>query len=132
MAAVQKESERRRYPRTVFTPEEGIHANFIVTRNPRQARVAQVMNLSLGGLGLVVARAQKNDITPGARLMVRDISVEHGESVNLSYLEMDVMWMLDHDFLDNVGFGCRFSDQKDKSIKLLMAFMRQQFPGRLK
>jgi c-di-GMP-binding flagellar brake protein YcgR len=126
-----KAPERRRFARAVFTKEEKIEASLSFSDNNKDQRNVQVMNMSKGGIGLTIKREDVEGIKIGACLKIDAIMLNESESVNFSGLEIEVAWVMDYTFLENVGFGVEFINPNEKDINVLLKAINTLFPGRI-
>lgn len=126
-----KAPERRSFARAVFTKEEKIEASLSFSDNNQDQKNVQVMNMSKGGIGLATKREDVEGIKIGACLKIDAIMLNESESVNFSGLEIEVAWVMDYTFLENVGFGVEFINPNEKDINVLIKAINTLFPGRI-
>ena len=109
----QKGREKRRYERIFFTREQciaGVFAGvFGEFENPEARFEAVVLNLSEGGLHFTRKRDGGKAIQPGDRLRLQ--SLQGPAPLNYAQgVEVEIKWVLDHEYLEHVGYGCEFVD----------------------
>lgn len=101
--------ERRRYKR-VFFPNQDELASILKFSDDREEFLTVIVkDLSEGGLGFAVKRDKYNNVITGTQLTIKKIQ----GSEHLGFLtdsNLEVIWVLDCDEFEHVGFGCRFLD----------------------
>lgn len=123
--------ERRRYPRYVFTQEEKVKGCLVFLNGTRQKKIATIMDISRNGMGLVLSKNEKNGIREGDFVRVERILALDEETWINTDLTMKLIWVLDHSFLENTGFGCQFQNPNEKSIFQVVNFINSVFPERI-
>ncbi len=101
--------ERRRYKRVFFSGRDDLTGILKLSDNHEEFLTVFVKDLSEVGLGFAVKRDQKDKIITGSQLTLKKIQ----GSEHLGFItdwKLEVIWVLDCDELENVGFGCRFLD----------------------
>ena len=101
--------ERRRYKRVFFSGQDDLAAILKISDNHEEFLTVFVKDLSEVGLGFAVKRDQKDKIITGSQLTLKKIR----GSEHLGFItdwKLEVLWVLDCDELEHVGFGCRFLD----------------------
>lgn len=100
--------EKRRYKRIVFNKNHEIEGMFFLSASqPDQQIQARLLNLSEGGLHFIRKRQNKGEIREGDRLTLT--SVKGPAPLNLRCeIEMEIRWILDHEFMEHIGYGCEF------------------------
>jgi hypothetical protein len=131
MSETSADVEKRRYPRYVFTQEENVKSYLVILDGTRQKKVATIVNISLNGMGLVLSKHEKNGIHEGDLLRVERILALDEETWINTDLTMKLIWVLDHSFLENTGFGCEFQNPSEKSICQVVNFINSVFPKRI-
>ena len=124
-------AERRRYPRLVFAPMDGVTAGleFAAPNGPPMAVQAMVMNLSRGGLGMGIPRDEMGglQLAEGDFFRVAELRIAYRQ-VNLSLdTEAEIRWYLDADYLNHVCFGCAFHPTGEKLTEKLRGFIESHF-----
>lgn len=123
--------ERRRYPRSFFSEEERVIGSFILLNDEPAGEKAVILNLSRGGIGFSLSKSKKMEIRKGARLLLYQIQARDSKTKIQTDLTLEIIWVLDHDYLDHVGFGCEFKNPQIEAIQNLVNFLNNVFPGRL-
>jgi hypothetical protein len=131
MSETSADIEKRRYPRYVFTREEKVKGCFVLLNGTRQKKTAAIMDISRNGMGLVLSKNENSGIHQGGLLRVeRILAIDEETWINID-LTMKLVWVLDHSFLGNTGFGCEFQNPSEKSIYQLVNFINSVFPERI-
>lgn len=125
-------AERRRYPRLVFAPGDGVTAglSFAVPDGTTLNIQAMVMNLSQGGLGMGIPRDEMGGLTlvEKALFHVAELRIAY-RSVSLPLATAaQIRWFIDADYLDHVCFGCAFQHRDDRLVTQLRDFIDANFP----
>ncbi|NNG00346.1 MAG: PilZ domain-containing protein [Desulfobacteraceae bacterium] len=131
MAAERNEKERRRLPRAVFAPQEGLKAILTLSDNLLEQRAVQIMNISRSGLGLAIKKNETIGIEKGRLFFLSEIHSGKRNSIILPSMELKVVWIIEHDYLHNIGFGCVFLNPNERNIHNIIDFINDNFPGRL-
>ena len=101
--------ERRKYKRVFFSGRDDLAGILKLSDNHEEFLTVFVKDLSEVGLGFAVKRDQKDKIITGSQLTLKKIQ----GSEHLGFItdwKLEVIWVLDCDELEYVGFGCRFLD----------------------
>ena len=101
-------SENRRYERIFFTREQRIEGYFSMPDEDGGLKV-QVLNLSEGGLHFTQKREYKTEIKLGAPLILTGLQGPDPLKF-FQNVEVEIKWILDHDYLEHVSYGCQFLD----------------------
>lgn len=131
MSRTSADIENRRYTRHAFTLEERVKGCIVPQHGTQFKKIATIMNISRNGMGLVLSKTQKTGIQEGALLRVeRILALDEDTWINTD-LTMKIVWVLEHGFLENIGFGCEFQNPSIKSIYQLVNFINSVFPERI-
>ncbi|MBT8341952.1 MAG: PilZ domain-containing protein [Desulfatitalea sp.] len=112
--------EKRLYPRLSLTLEDGYFGHF--TTADQQTLVASIVNLSVGGINIVVAKADQDKIKEGDTLTLIDIA----GNTQLSFLSDvigQIRWIKDLGVPKFVSVGCRFEDLPEPSREQISRFV---------
>ena len=124
-------AERRRYPRLVFSPKDGVTAGLCFsTREGATFPVqAMVMNLSLGGLGMGIPRDEMGGgrLVDGELLTVNELRIAYRQVSLPLEVEAQIRWHIDAEYIDHICFGCAFSNTSDALRKQLAGFVEYNF-----
>lgn len=102
---------RRQFERVIFNREDGIIGVFISISDNRDVEriAASIMNLSASGLQFAVKKEDSGQFQIGDTLVFKGIR----GGKNLEFfedIEIEVIWKLELEFLENVGMGCEFKN----------------------
>ena len=101
--------ERRRYTRAYFSKHDELAGILKLSDNHEKLLNVTVKDLSENGVGFAVKRDEKSKIIGGSQLTIQKI--QGSESLGfITEVKLEVIWVLDCDELEYVGFGCRFLD----------------------
>jgi len=109
--------ENRRHKRIFFSPDERVSVSLSVDGASAPVQ-ADVLDLSESGIGLSLARGVLGVVRPGTRLFLAclrgwaDIDFD-------PRVEIEVKWVLDHEFLGRIAFGSEFQNMPDNQRLLL-------------
>ena len=99
--------ERRTYKRVYFSNQDNLAGILKLFDTNEACLTAIVKDLSEEGLGFAVKRGKKNNIITGSQLTIKEIRGSQDLDFIID-LKLEVIWVLDCDELEYVGFGCRF------------------------
>ena len=101
------QAERRRFKRIFFPGENNIQARFSFLGNCDLIMNTMVLDLSETGLRLMLPKKESNGIRTGDILLLREIT-GHPHLHFMRNIKSEIRWVLNHEFLDHLGFGCEF------------------------
>jgi hypothetical protein len=104
--------EKRRFERYVFPNNDRIIA-LLATDNGGGNIKARILNISQGGLGLVVERTKIDSLKEEAVLSIKEIAGK-GLMTGLEGHSVKVKWILDYEPLNNLAIGCEFIDLNEE------------------
>lgn len=104
-------SGKRRYKRVFYSAEDRMIGFFMLPDLQGQL-VAQIMNVSVGGLHFTIKRNEMLTLRIGDRLILTKIIGSSPLRI-VSNIEMEIKWILDHQMMKHVGFGCEFHNLPD-------------------
>ena len=124
--------DRRRYPRLVFSPKDGVTAGLCFT-TPGDTPLfiqAMVMNLSRGGLGMAIPRDEMGGLmlSEGNLFSVSELRIAYRQVNLVLETEAEVRWTIDADYLDHICFGCAFKISDETLEQNLARFVEVNFP----
>ena len=105
-------SKKRKFERYVFHNEE----RFIVVLrldDGDETVEARILNISQGGLGLVLERTRLLGLKEETVLFVKNVDGK-GRIAELAGHSVKVKWILDYKPLNNFAIGCEFIDLNEK------------------
>lgn len=125
-------AERRRYPRLVFSPKDGVTTGlcFSALDGAKFPIQAVVMNLSWGGLGMGVPREEMGGLTlaPGDRLTITELRIVYRQVRLALGVTAQIRWTVAADHIDHICFGCAFNAPGDRLRQQLNGFVEYNFP----
>ena len=98
---------RRNYKRVFYTAENRMIGFFLFPDKEQEIVVAQIMNVSVGGLHFTIKRNEMLSLQIGDRLILTKV-IGNSPLRMISNIEMEIKWVLDHQMMKHVGFGCEF------------------------
>jgi c-di-GMP-binding flagellar brake protein YcgR len=119
---VQDEKERRRFHRVFFTLEEGIKGTLAFSDLQQGLLTVHIINLSEGGLGLVLGKAEKEKIRKGYQVILTHIKGIQGLEP-LVNVKAEIKWILDNPSLEFMGFGCEFINLPESMRDAIRTFI---------
>jgi hypothetical protein len=128
---IEATEEKRKFHRIFFSLVDGIAATFTFANLVKGTVTAYIINLSEGGLGLVIPKenAQKK-IEKSEALILTRISGIHGLE-SLINIETEIKWVLDNPSLEFLGFGCEFLRMPESKHAYLRAFIDSWCSGKI-
>jgi hypothetical protein len=102
---------KRRYQRVIFSRDDGVICIFkpLLGHKKLSITAASILNLSASGLQLVINKEDAADFQQGQRLIFTGIKGIKDLDFNEN-IEMEIIWMLELQFLQNIGIGCEFKN----------------------
>ena len=125
--------DRRRYPRLVFSPRDGVTAGLRFTAPGDDTPLfiqAMVMNLSRGGLGMGIPRDEMGGLklAEGDLFTVSELRIAYRQVFAVLEAEAQVRWTIDADYVDHICFGCAFNAPGETLERNLVRFVEMNFP----
>ncbi len=120
MPSSHENSDRRRFPRAIFSVEDGITGVLSIPGIHEKALSARILNLSEGGLQFSLDEKDKMKIHKGDRIVLLQIKAPSTLKF-LMNIDAEVKWVLSNDVLELAGAGCAFIN--------LSAISREQIAG---
>ena len=127
---------RRQFQRVIFSPDDGVICIFKSFSGDKKLSVtaASILNLSASGVQFIVNKEKAVDFQKGQRLVFKGIKgvkdLDFTEDI-----EMEIIWILELKFLENIGIGCKFkniskpfSDHIDTFVISEIEFRGQNIP----
>lgn len=103
---------RRRYKRVFYSVEDRMIGFFLLPDKEQEMLVAQIMNVSVGGLHFTIKRNEIFSLRIGDRLILTKVMGNSPLRI-VSDIEIEIKWVLDHPMMKHVGFGCEFHQLPD-------------------
>ncbi len=104
--------EQRQYKRLYFPTHEMIRAVFSFSGDRQLSFKSKVLNLCELGLGLLVHKSDTSaadDLKAGDVLHLEEI-VGNPELEFIREIKSEIRWVVNAQWMDNIGFGCEFLD----------------------
>lgn len=125
-------AERRRYPRLVFSPQDGVTAGvcFSTPEGGYFPVQAMVMNLSHGGLGMGIPREELGGLTLAEKdlFTVVELRIAYRQVRLALEVAAQIRWTIDTDYIDHICFGCAFHGPDHALRQQLTSFVTYNFP----
>ena len=104
-----KKEKKRLYPRIFFSAKADLKAALVISGRPNDSISAHMLNISEGGIGLAVQKDKASKINIGQHLILKEISGDVNWEF-ISDIKMEIKWISNYDFLNNIAFGGEFID----------------------
>jgi c-di-GMP-binding flagellar brake protein YcgR len=128
---VKAQEEKRRFNRIFFSLADGIEGTFTFTNFLKGTVTAYIINLSEGGVGLVLNKEKdEKRIEKGEALILTQINGIQGLEP-LMNIEAEIKWILDNPSLEFLGFGCEFLRMPESLQAHLRAFIDSWCSGKI-
>jgi len=101
--------ERRRFKRIFFSEKDNVIALFSFLGNNDLLIETAVLDLCETGIRLMAAKDGRTGLRAGDILLLREIIGAPPLSF-LRNIRTQIRWVLNHQFLTHIGFGCEFLD----------------------
>ena len=115
--------ENRRHARLFFSPADKVKAQLEISGE--DLTEAMVLDISESGIGLSVRRDESSAFEQGERFVIAEIQGLSSIHFNFA-IEVEVKWLLDHEFLGRMAFGCEYKNMPDIVRAKLRAFVAQK------
>jgi c-di-GMP-binding flagellar brake protein YcgR len=119
---MEKQTERRKYKRYIFTPEDGIVGIFYPPNDRGKPVTAEVINLSEGGIQLTFKPILKNRIHEGDKLLLTEIRGKKTSQVIIN-VDTEVRWITEDKLKNEIGIGCEFHEIIGENRKKISKFV---------
>jgi len=119
---MKNSSDRRKYKRYIFTPEDGIVGVFYPPDDGGKPVTAEVINLSEGGIQLTFKPILKNRIHEGDRLLLTEIRGKTSSQVIIN-IDTEVRWISEDKLSNEIGIGCEFQEILKKNKNKISKFV---------
>ena len=105
-------TEKRRFERYVFPSDDRIIALLAMDKGGGNVE-AKILNISQGGLGLIVEKTKIDGINEETVLSIKEIAGK-GLMKGLKGHSVKVKWILNYEPLNNLAIGCEFIDLNEE------------------
>jgi c-di-GMP-binding flagellar brake protein YcgR len=115
-------SIKRCHTRIYFGGPNRISGIISAVENLEISFSSSILNLSEGGLQFNQKRSEYRGLQKGDTLILRRIIGLH-ELVSLADIPMQIMWLMDNEYLDHVVMGVAFTKLTDSQRRTLQSFV---------
>jgi c-di-GMP-binding flagellar brake protein YcgR len=122
MLMVDEDKEKRRFQRIFFSLKDEVIGIFSFSDLQRGVLAAHIINVSEGGMGLVLSKEEKNRIRKGDQVTLAQVRGIKGFEA-LRHVEAEIKWILDNPSLELIGFGCEFLNVTESLRDTLRIFI---------
>jgi c-di-GMP-binding flagellar brake protein YcgR len=115
--------EQRRFKRVTFSTEDGLIGCFSLSNT--EIFNGSILNLSAGGLHFVLAKKKSPHLKAGDIIRLIEIT----GVVNFDFFsgtQLEIVWLTDLKFLQNIGIGCRFLNLDPHACRTLDTFVNAE------
>jgi c-di-GMP-binding flagellar brake protein YcgR len=118
------QEEKRRYTRIIFNERNRVQAVVALPgeQNPDQQMPASVLNMSEGGLQVSIERKKFQEMQQGDTVLLSYITGIQGVEA-LRDLSVQVIWIMDNEYLEHVLLGMSFSALSERQHRVLRLFV---------
>lgn len=129
--AKKTKETRRKYQRVIFSQDDGVICIFkpISGGKKRNVTAASILNLSASGLQIIVKKEDMADFQKGQILVFKGIKGIKDLDF-IEDIEMEIIWVLELKFLENIGIGCEFKNIPMPLIKHIDNFVTSEIKFR--
>ncbi len=115
-----KTEEKRAYPRLNLGIDDGYFGNF--TCNGNDTLVAQIVNISAGGLNMAVPLKEAAKLENNKILLL--VNIAGGANFSfLSHIKAEIRWIKKLDLPGHLFVGCQFIDLSAEGREQLIKFV---------
>jgi hypothetical protein len=120
-------AEKRQFERIVLSAGEEISGDFQVLRNPRNpvGFLARILNLSEGGLQIIVKKDDGPGLHVGDRLLLNSIR-GHKQLRFPADVKLEIKWKLEAPILANIGYGCQYENVSPETRRGIVEFIESE------
>ena len=115
-------AKKRSYTRIFFGGRNTISGIISAVENLEISFSSPILNLSEGGLQFNQKRTEYRGLQRGDKLILRRIIGLHG-LVSLAEIPMQIMWVMDNEYLEHVVMGVAFTELTDSQRRTLQSFV---------
>jgi c-di-GMP-binding flagellar brake protein YcgR len=120
----EHQPEQRRHHRIIFKDPRKIAALIspLDQDAPDEAVASSILNMSEGGIQISVERSSLDGISRGKKILLHCIS-GLPDMVAFSDVPMQVIWVMDNEYLDHVLVGAAFNNLSEQQEESLRSFV---------
>ena len=113
----------KRIHKRYILPKEGQITIFLDSIDGKTNVKAELLNISLGGVGLVMSKEEHQVVAQNTNMRISSIDGTTGLKA-MHGVGVEVRWVLEHDAFNNTCFGCQFSDLSKEALSELKNFIK--------
>ncbi len=116
--------EKRRYHRIIFKEPRKIAALISLHDEEAESEAvpSSILNMSAGGIQISVERSALDSVWRGREILLHCVS-GLPELLELADVPMQVIWVMDNEYLDHILIGAAFSELSEQQERILHAFV---------
>jgi len=116
--------EKRRHHRIIFKEPRKIAAliSLLDEETESEAVASSILNMSEGGIQISVERSSLDSVWRGREILLHCVS-GLPELMELADVPMQVIWVMDNEYLDHILIGAAFDKLSEQQERLLGAFI---------
>ncbi|MGR0482828.1 MAG: PilZ domain-containing protein [Candidatus Electronema sp. V4] len=124
MMIVEYQPEKRRHHRIIFKEPKKIAAlvSLLDQEQEREAVASSILNMSAGGIQISVERSALDNVWRGREILLHCVS-GLPELLELADVPMQVVWVMDNEYLDHILIGAAFAALSEEQERILHAFV---------
>jgi c-di-GMP-binding flagellar brake protein YcgR len=124
MTTSSYQPEKRRYHRVIFKDPKKIAALIspLDQQETEDAAAASILNMSEGGIQMSVEKESAAGLKRGRNILLHGIS-GLPDLAGLTEVLMQIVWIIENEFLDHVLIGTAFQQLSDQQRQSLRAFV---------
>lgn len=129
-----RQEEKRRYTRVIFNEQNKVQALISLppqphqsnqSEQPEQQMPASVLNMSEGGLQVSVERKKFQTVEQGDNALLTSLT-GIPDLVSLTDIPVQVIWIMDNEYLEHILLGISFSELSERQHKVLRFFVEHR------
>ncbi len=116
--------EKRRHHRIIFKEPKKIAAlvSLLDQEQENEAVASSILNMSAGGIQISVERSALDNVWRGREILLHCVS-GLPELLELADVPMQVVWVMDNEYLDHILIGAAFAALSEEQERILRAFV---------
>ena len=121
---IEYQPEKRRHHRIIFKEPKKIAAlvSLLDQEQEREAVASSILNMSAGGIQISVERSALDNVWRGREILLHCVS-GLPELLELADVPMQVVWVMDNEYLDHILIGAAFAALSEEQERILHAFV---------
>ncbi len=116
--------EKRRHHRIIFKEPRKIAAlvSLLDQERENEAVASSILNMSEGGIQISAERSSLENVWRGREILLHFVS-GLPELLELTDVPMQVVWVMDNEYLDHILIGAAFAALSEQQERILRAFI---------